>query len=99
VTGTMTHVTSPAAAEIKPGEIYEDCSFHPVLCLYNDGDQIHGVSLIDASAPRACSIGHCAVVKLSVDDVIAARADWPGYLQRRKQAFEAEYDEPHPEQP
>jgi hypothetical protein len=90
----MASVTDNEGARIKPGEIYEDCSFHPVLCLYNDGDQIHGVSLIDASAPRACSIGHCAVVKLSVDDVIAARADWPSYLQRRKAEFEAENDQP-----
>ncbi|MEV5768009.1 hypothetical protein AB0L34_26015 [Micromonospora sp. NPDC052213] len=86
-------MTQDQAADIKPGEIYEDCHFHPVLCLYNDGDQIHGISLIDASSPRACSIGFCAVIKLTVDDVIAARADWPGYLERRHAEFEAECDE------
>jgi len=38
--------------------------------------------------PRACSIGYCAVIKLSIDDVIAARANRPTYLARRKTEFE-----------
>ncbi len=77
--------------EIQPGDIYEDCAFHPVLCTYiDDGDEIGGISLIDASAPRACSLSGCGVIKLSIADVVAARADWPAYLARRKADFEAE---------
>jgi hypothetical protein len=83
-------MTKDQPGEIRPGDIYEDCSFHPVLCTFNDGDQIHGISLIDATAPRACSIGFCAVIKLSIGDVIAARTDWPTYLANRKAAFEQE---------
>jgi hypothetical protein len=83
-------VTEDQPEEIKPGDIYEDCAFHPVLCTFNDGDEIEGISLIDATAPRACSIGHCGVIKLSISDVIAARADWPAYLARRKFEFEAD---------
>jgi len=83
-------VTEDQPGEIRPGDIYEDCSFHPVLCTFNDGDQIQGISLIDATAPRACSIGHCAVIKLTIADVLAARADWPTYLARRKAEFEAQ---------
>ena len=80
----MTH------AEIHPGDSYEDCSFHPVLCTYiDDGDEIGGISLIDASAPRACSLSGCAVVKLSIEDVVAARADWPAYLVREGKKIEA----------
>ncbi|MEU6716898.1 hypothetical protein ABZ897_36015 [Nonomuraea sp. NPDC046802] len=75
---------------ISLGDIYEDCSFHPVLCTFNDGDQIEGISLIDASMPRACSVGFCAVIKLSIDDIIAARIDWPAYLARRKAELEQE---------
>jgi hypothetical protein len=74
----------------RPGDIYEDCSFHPVLCTYIDGDEIGGVSLIDASEPRACSLSGCAVAKLTIEDVIAARADWPAYLARRKAEFASE---------
>lgn len=83
-------VAGDQPGEIRPGDIYEDCSFHPVLCTYVDGDEIGGVSLIDATAPRACSLGHCAVIKLSIADVIVARADWSAYLARRRAAFEAE---------
>ncbi|MCP2363350.1 hypothetical protein HD597_010370 [Nonomuraea thailandensis] len=75
---------------ISPGDLYEDCSFHPVLCTFNDGDRIEGISLIDASMPRACSVGFCGVIKLSIDDVIAARTDWSAYLTRRKAEFERE---------
>lgn len=79
-----------ARARIKPGDIYEDCAYHPVLCLHNDGDAVRGVSLIDGTWPRSCSLDHCGVVKLPVDDVIAARADWNGYLARREREFTAE---------
>ena len=34
-------------------------------------------------------IGHCAVVKLTIADVVA-RADWPAYRDRRRAEFEAE---------
>ncbi|MEV6139691.1 hypothetical protein AB0L63_27325 [Nocardia sp. NPDC051990] len=89
-------MTTDRPGEIRPGDIYEDCHFHPVLCTYiNDGDEIGGISLIDATSPRACSLSHCAVIKLSIDDVIAARADWPAYLARRKAEFESEYSPSH----
>ncbi|WP_290053506.1 hypothetical protein [Amycolatopsis solani] len=76
-------------ADIRPGEIYEDCSFHPVLCTYVDDDEIGGISLIDASAPRACSLSGCAVRTLTIEDVIAARNDWPAYSARRKAEFDS----------
>jgi hypothetical protein len=74
---------------IRPGDIYEDCAFHPVLCTGNEGEAVEGISLIDASSPRSCDLRHCGVVKLSVSDVLAARADWPGYLARRMAEVEA----------
>ncbi|MEV4128063.1 hypothetical protein [Nocardia sp. NPDC049707] len=89
-------MTTDQPGEIGPGDIYEDCHFHPVLCTHiNDGDEIGGISLIDATSPRACSLSHCAVIKLSIDDVIAARADWPAHLARRKAEFESEYSPSH----
>jgi hypothetical protein len=64
---------------------------HPVLCTsIDDGDEIGGISLIDASAPRACSLSGCAVVKLSIEDVVAARADWPAHLARRRAEFDGQ---------
>jgi hypothetical protein len=49
-----------------------------------------GISLIDATTPRACDLARYGVIKLSISDVIAARADWPEYLARRRAEFEAE---------
>ncbi|UBU13394.1 hypothetical protein [Nonomuraea gerenzanensis] len=83
-------MTRDQPGRIRPGDIYEDCSFHPVLCTFNDGDQIGGISLIDASMPRACSVGSCGVIRLSIEDVVAARTDWPAYLARRKAEFDQE---------
>ncbi|MEJ3651490.1 hypothetical protein WEH80_00590 [Actinomycetes bacterium KLBMP 9759] len=84
-------MTKDQPGKIRPGDIYEDCAFHPVLCTYiSEDDEIRGISLIDATTPRACSLGHCGVIKLSIADVIAARADWPTYLTRRKAEFEAD---------
>jgi hypothetical protein len=87
----MAPVPTDQPGEIGPGDIYEDCAFHPVLCTHVDGDHLSGISLIDASGPRGCSLNHCGVIKLSIADVIAARSDWHAYLVRRKAEFEAEY--------
>ena len=54
--------------QLKPGDIYESCSFHPCLCLGVDykQDEVWGISLIDGSYPQACSLVHCGVRKLSL---------------------------------
>ena len=54
---------------ILPGEIYEDCAFHPVLCVEYDAEDrsVSGISLIDGSSPRNCSLDHCGVVKLTIE--------------------------------
>jgi hypothetical protein len=88
-------MTDDQPGAIRPGDIYEDCSFHPVLCTYIDEDEIGGISLIDATAPRACSISHCGVIKLSIDAVIDARADWTTYLATRKAEFESQATPQH----
>lgn len=52
---------------IKPGDIYESCSYHPCVCLGVDykNDHIWGISLIDGSYPRSCSLLHCGVRKIT----------------------------------
>jgi len=64
---------------IKPGDIYESCSYHPVLCLGVDykGDEIWGVSLIDGSFPRSCSLVHCGVRKLTPKQAWAIKRGGP----------------------
>jgi hypothetical protein len=65
---------------IKPGDIYEDCAYHPCVCLaaesivYDGGWRgflhlvrdvdLTGVSLWDLSV-RSCSAWHCGVVPLN----------------------------------
>ena len=58
---------------IKVGDIYEDCAYHPVKCTHSDGDDVEGISLLDGSEPRSCSIKHCGVKKLTqkqADDLL-----------------------------
>ncbi len=62
---------------IIPGDIYEDCAFHPVLCVRVDGDEISGISLVDGSFPRSCSLSHCGVRKLTVQQAWQWRLHGP----------------------
>lgn len=75
---------------INPGDIYEDCAFHPVLCTSRHEDEVSGISLIDATAPRSCSLTHCGVIKLTIADVLEARDDFPAYQARRRQEIAVE---------
>jgi hypothetical protein len=63
--------------DLKPGDFYEDCAFHPCLCVNVDcsgGDiEIWGVSLIDGSYPRSCGVPGCAVVKLTLEEALQWR--------------------------
>ena len=68
--------------DFAPGDYYEDCSFHPCLCVAVDGQGgISGISLIDGSAPRSCDINHCGVRKLTLDDVMLWRRKGPQNLE------------------
>lgn len=46
---------------ISPGEIYEDCAFHPCLCVGTGDGEVWGISLIDGSQPRSCDLRMCGV--------------------------------------
>ena len=59
---------------IRPGELYEDCSYHPVLCTHRDGDEVSGISLLDGSQPRVCSIDRCGVRRLTVADAVESKS-------------------------
>jgi hypothetical protein len=69
---------------IRPGDLYEDCSYHPCRCLTAEPSgwtrgwrrwlglimdiDLTGISLLDGSR-RSCSARHCAPVKLTVAEV------------------------------
>lgn len=50
----------------KPGDLYLDCAGHPVLCTESDGEQIGGISLVDGTWPRGCSILSCHPKRISI---------------------------------
>ncbi len=74
--------------DMEPGDIYEDCAYHPVLCVEVDykNDAIWGISLIDGSHPRGCSVLHCGVRKLSVDEAWEIKRCGPSDPEFRQRA-------------
>jgi hypothetical protein len=51
----MTRVTIDQPANITPGDIYEDCAFHPVLCTLSITDVIAAPCLPVRVGRRAAS--------------------------------------------
>ena len=55
---------------IQPGDFYEDCFFHPCLCVSAENGELTGVSLVDGSFPRACHEAQWHVRQLSLDEAM-----------------------------
>jgi hypothetical protein len=57
---------------IKPNDFYEDAFYHPCICVRSDyeNDIIFGISLIDGSYPRSCSLVFSGIRKLSLREVV-----------------------------
>ena len=51
-----------AEREIRPGDIYEDCRYHPMVCISNIEDNLTGVSMV-TGAIGCCSQSSCGVIK------------------------------------
>ena len=64
-------IETPENSEhFAPGDLYEDCANHPCLCVGVDTaeDELWGISLIDGSHPRSCSLAQCGIRKLSLEE-------------------------------
>ncbi len=76
-------------SQIKPGSFYEDCGFHPCVCtrVNPEDDEIQGISLVDGSYPRSCSVKHCGVQLLSFDEAVNRKLKGPprGRVPKHKQ--------------
>ncbi|CBG71820.1 hypothetical protein SCAB_47661 [Streptomyces scabiei 87.22] len=94
----MNDATDPRnPAGIRVGDIYEDCSFHPVLCTEIDDDGwvvLSGISLIDGTFPRSCDAQHCAPVRIPVEEVMTIKNDLPAYTRRRQTELRAATAQP-----
>ena len=66
-------------SEIKRGDFYEDCAFHPCICtsVNAENDEILGISLVDGSFPRACSVQHCGVQLLTLEEALKWKFEGP----------------------
>lgn len=62
---------------LRPGQFYEDCGYHPCLCIAVEEDgEVRGISLVDGNV-RACDLHHCGVKRLSFDEALAWRFEGP----------------------
>ncbi len=60
------------AKQFPIGSIVEDCNYHPVLVVDNDGyDDITTLSLLNPIGLGSCSISHCGIILLSVEEIQA----------------------------
>jgi hypothetical protein len=57
-------------SDIKIGDVYEDCNYKPCLCVEIEDGDVFGISLIDGSYPHQCSIEHCAIRTMSIEDAL-----------------------------
>ena len=72
-----------ADSEFHPGCIYEDCSYHPCVCIGVEDGAIWGVSLIDGSYPRTCDVGACGVRLLSPEEAWQIKTSGPADPEAR----------------
>jgi hypothetical protein len=66
------------ADKIAVGDLYEDCSYEPLLCILADydEDELLGISLVNGRMGW-CSPTHCGVRKLPLAEAVQIRAAWP----------------------
>jgi hypothetical protein len=63
--------------KIRKGDFYIDCGNHPCLCTESDGDDLTGISLVDGSIPRCCSVRACRPRKITALGAIRIRLHGP----------------------
>lgn len=69
----------PVDRVFAPGVFYEDCRYHPMVCVSVDGDDLVGVDLL-TGAVGACSIEHCGPTRFTPDEAIERRMRYREYL-------------------
>lgn len=68
--GCVEHHERWLKEHIMVGDFYEDCAGHTCLCTLSEGDDIEGISLIDGTEPRSCSLKSCCPPKLTALEAI-----------------------------
>ncbi|HEX2756229.1 MAG TPA: hypothetical protein VHM48_12235 [Candidatus Limnocylindrales bacterium] len=83
---------------VQPGDFYEDCRYHPVICIEADyseeGDELRGISLVDGGI-GSCSPRHCGPVKMSAAETIERRVNWDQFSHVEIPRLTARLDQPN----
>jgi hypothetical protein len=69
--------TIKTTRELRPGDFYEDCAYHPCLCIATRRGTVEGISLVDGSYPRNCGVPHCGVRKLTFKEAVTWKLHGP----------------------
>jgi hypothetical protein len=80
--GLMTK-NHPDDLDIEPGQIYEDCAYHPCLCLGTVDGSVWGISLIDGTQPRSCDLRMCGVRILTPVEAWEIKLNGPSDLEAK----------------
>lgn len=74
--------------EIRVGDFYESCNFHPCLCVErnDEWDSLTGVSLVDGKV-YSCSIRSCGVWKMTPVQAMTSRLKGPQLLPEEVEAY------------
>ena len=79
--------------DIKPGDFYECCNYHPCLCTEVSEDDISGISLVNGGYPMSCSITHCSSMKMSAREAILSRLCGPKGWDKTKKGWDKYFKE------
>jgi hypothetical protein len=68
---------------IERGDFYEDCRYHPMLCVNADyaDDTLDGISLVLGGGLSSCSPTHCGVIPMSANEAIERAVHWDTYAR------------------
>lgn len=80
--------------DYKLGDIFEACNYHPVFCTLVEEDErcVSGISLLDGTQSVSCSLDHCGVVPLTIEDVLHIRKiGLEKYIDEREAEEEAAF--------
>jgi hypothetical protein len=66
-----------SSKELRPGNFFEDCAFHPCLCVRSEMGMVDGISLVDGSFPRNCGVPQCGVRKLTFEEAVRLKLFGP----------------------
>jgi hypothetical protein len=83
---------------IVRGDFYEDCRYHPMLCVAADyeEDELLGISLFLGGEPGSCSPTHCGVVPMTYDEAIERAVHWDEFARERGLPARAEPPDSRP---